>query len=128
MTNNIISEVTRLTGITYDQMCSASRKRSHVTARHGAMYLLVKHTEYTLSDIGKFLGGRDHSTVIHGVEKVQDWPPHDRMFDWVNQVRVPAKPKSTSNFGGSQFVKIDRDSKKRKKSIEEDYNLLEICG
>lgn len=130
MTNNIISEVTRLTGVTFDQMRSSSRKRSHVTARHGAFYLLVKHTNYTLVDIGKFFGGRDHSTVIHGVKKVEDWPPHDKSFDWLDKVRVAEIPKtkSTKSLPHSSRVKLERNAGKRSKSIIEDYNLLEICG
>ncbi|KKU91141.1 MAG: Chromosomal replication initiator protein DnaA [Microgenomates group bacterium GW2011_GWA1_48_10] len=35
------------------------------------MYLLKKHTHYTLDEIGSFIGGRDHTTVLHGIKKIE---------------------------------------------------------
>lgn len=39
-------------------------------ARQIAMYLLREHTDLSLSEIGSFFGRRDHSTVLHGHEKI----------------------------------------------------------
>ena len=36
------------------------------------MYLLREETESSLVDIGKALGGRDHTTVMYGCEKMND--------------------------------------------------------
>ena len=36
------------------------------------MYLCDAMTDSSLSEIGKFLGGKDHSTVIHGINKVKE--------------------------------------------------------
>ncbi|MGN0069828.1 MAG: chromosomal replication initiator protein DnaA [Prevotella sp.] len=50
---------------------SRSRKRDLVTARQVAMFLAQKYTKLTASRIGKLVGGRDHSTVIHSCAQVQ---------------------------------------------------------
>ncbi len=47
-----------------------SRERTIVHARHVAMYLLRSQTELSLQQIGRLLGNRDHTTVRHGVEKM----------------------------------------------------------
>ena len=36
------------------------------------MYLLREETDASLMDIGKLLGGRDHTTIIYGCEKISD--------------------------------------------------------
>jgi chromosomal replication initiator protein len=41
------------------------------------MYLMREETGLSLSEIGARLGGRDHSTVLHGHEKVAAQLPHD---------------------------------------------------
>ncbi len=47
------------------------RKREIVRPRHVAMYLLREETESSLVEIGRTLGGRDHTTVLHGIEKIE---------------------------------------------------------
>ncbi len=42
-----------------------------VRARQVAMYVLKKDLKLTFVEIGNILGGRDHTTVMHGVEKVE---------------------------------------------------------
>ena len=51
---------------------SKTRKQDIVMRRHFLMYIIRKTTPNTLAYIGKLLGGRDHSTVIHGIEKVEE--------------------------------------------------------
>lgn len=48
------------------------RKREIVLPRQVAMYLLREETDSSLSEIGAILGGRDHTTVIHGIEKIEN--------------------------------------------------------
>ena len=86
MQADIICEVTRLTGITRDEMSSQSRRREIIIARHGAMWLIKNKTKLTLRQIGKLFGDRDHSTVIHAIECVEDSPPFDQSFWWVADV------------------------------------------
>lgn len=51
---------------------SKSRNKDIVNARHMAWYLSKKLIDETFKDIAKYYGGRDHSSVIHGVNKVQE--------------------------------------------------------
>ena len=50
---------------------SRSRKRDYVMARQVSMYLAQKYTKMPASRIGKLVGGRDHSTVIHSCSQVE---------------------------------------------------------
>jgi chromosomal replication initiator protein len=54
------------------QIKGPKRDASLVKARQVAMYLLKHKLGLTLVEIGNILGGRDHTTVMHGVEKMED--------------------------------------------------------
>jgi len=43
-----------------------------VQPRQVAMYLIRQETDASLPEIGGLLGGRDHTTVIHGVERIKE--------------------------------------------------------
>ncbi len=57
-----------------------SRKREYVEARQISMYLAQKYTKMPASRIGKLLGGRDHSTVIHSCSKIEKRISVDKSF------------------------------------------------
>ena len=59
---------------------SRSRKRDYVVARQVSMYLAQKYTKMPASRIGKLVGGRDHSTVIHSCTQVENRLKIDKMF------------------------------------------------
>ena len=65
----IIAQVASYTGVTVQDIQGQSRKRKIVYPRHMVCYLAKKHTNLSYPQIGKLLGGRDHSTVIHGEYK-----------------------------------------------------------
>jgi chromosomal replication initiator protein len=50
---------------------SKSRKHELVVARQVSMYLAQKYTKMPASRIGKLVGNRDHSTVIHSCSQVE---------------------------------------------------------
>lgn len=50
---------------------SKNRSKEVTFARQVTMFLMKKVTDKSLRDIGIFLGGRDHSTVMHALDKVQ---------------------------------------------------------
>ncbi|MBI2913066.1 MAG: chromosomal replication initiator protein DnaA, partial [Chloroflexi bacterium] len=54
-----------------------SRARPLAEARHVAMYLLREDSQLALKQIGLLLGHRDHSTVIHGINKIAQALQHD---------------------------------------------------
>jgi len=57
-------------GFTVDAICGPSRTRPLVTARQVAMYLVRNLTDYSYPAIARVFGGRDHTTVIHAVDKI----------------------------------------------------------
>ena len=57
-------------GFSVDALCGPSRTRPLVTARQVAMYLVRNLTDYSYPAIARVFGGRDHTTVIHAVEKI----------------------------------------------------------
>jgi len=57
-------------GFTVDALCGPSRTRPLVTARQVAMYLVRNLTDYSYPAIARVFGGRDHTTVIHAVDKI----------------------------------------------------------
>ncbi len=63
--------------ITVDDLHSKRRTKTVVRPRHIAMYLAKTLTTRSLPDIGRRFGGRDHSTVIHAVNKIADQLPSD---------------------------------------------------
>ena len=51
---------------------SKNRSKDIARPRQIAMYLCKNMTDTPLDSIGALLGGRDHSTIIHGVQKISD--------------------------------------------------------
>lgn len=68
----IINEVALFYGVDVRALQGRGRSRNIVVPRQVAMYLLREETESSLVDIGKALGGRDHTTVMYGCEKMND--------------------------------------------------------
>ena len=67
-------------GISNDIFLSKTRKREIVQARQIAMYLSRSLTKTSLSSIGAQLGGKDHATVLHACNTVNDLMDTDRSF------------------------------------------------
>ncbi|MFQ6044366.1 MAG: chromosomal replication initiator protein DnaA, partial [Candidatus Poribacteria bacterium] len=60
---------------------SAKRVRSVVIPRQIAMYLCRQFTNMSLMDIGKSFGGKDHTTVLHAINKIEEAIRSDQEFD-----------------------------------------------
>ena len=82
---NIVKEIDSEVGIDYiqktvsdffnvdqDLLKAKTRKKEIVIARQVAMYFSKDYTNHSLKSIGYHFGGRDHSTVIHAVQSVND--------------------------------------------------------
>jgi chromosomal replication initiator protein len=67
---DIISIVASFFGITVDQIIEKNRARHVALPRQVAMYLLREETNISLPQIGRELGGRDHTTIMYGCDKV----------------------------------------------------------
>ena len=72
--------VARRWGVTAEQLRSKARIKTLVIPRQIAMYLARDLLQMQLIEIGHAFGGRDHSTVIHSVDKVQRQMSRDRGF------------------------------------------------
>jgi chromosomal replication initiator protein len=71
ITPQIILDATSASyGFSVEAICGPSRTRPLVTARQVAMYLTRELTDYSYPAIGRVFGKRDHTTVIHAVDKI----------------------------------------------------------
>lgn len=78
--NIIIDIVSKYLNISIDDIKSKNRKSEVTEARNICAFLLKNYTELTLSNIGKELGNRDHSTIINCIKKSKDLIETDNLF------------------------------------------------
>ncbi|MDD7530586.1 MAG: chromosomal replication initiator protein DnaA [Prevotellaceae bacterium] len=78
--DDILDKVCAYYQVTPAAVNSKSRKRDFVQARQVSMYLAQKYTKMPASRIGKFIGGRDHSTVLHSCSQVENRLQVDKDF------------------------------------------------
>lgn len=67
----IIEIVSDFYNITIEDILKQSRKKEYVNPRQIAMYIIRKELETSLPSIGELFGGRDHTTVIHAIDKIE---------------------------------------------------------
>ena len=84
-----IQEITaREFNIPGDLMRSKTRKKEIVQARQAAMYLSTEFTNLTLKGIGLHFGGRDHATVIHARETINErMKSNSRLAETINRLK-----------------------------------------
>lgn len=80
MVDDILETVCAHFNVTQTAVSSRSRRHEYVIARQVSMYLAQKYTKMPASRIGKLVGGRDHSTVIHSCSKVEQRLKVDKAF------------------------------------------------
>jgi chromosomal replication initiator protein len=78
--NKVQEVVARRWGVTPEGLRSKARIKTLTVPRQIAMYLARELLEMQLVEIGQAFGGRDHSTVIHSVDKVSRQMTRDRNF------------------------------------------------
>ncbi|WP_062205223.1 chromosomal replication initiator protein DnaA [Demequina salsinemoris] len=90
--SSIIGTTADYFGITMDELTGTSRSRVFVTARQIAMYLCRELTDLSLPKIGEHFGGKDHTTVMYSVKKVEDQIAQRRqMYNQVNEIHARVK-------------------------------------
>jgi chromosomal replication initiator protein len=67
----VLGAVTKHFGVSLSELRGRGRSKEIVLPRQVAMYILREETGTSLVEIGALLGGRDHSTVMHGIEKIE---------------------------------------------------------
>lgn len=97
VTQESLSDILRATGrkVTMDEiikkaceyyklrqsdMMSPNRTRTIARPRQMAMYLCKKYTTKSLPEIGRKFGGRDHTTILHGVRKIEELMAKDNQI------------------------------------------------
>ena len=78
----IQKKVARKFNIPLEDMLSSSRKKNIVLARQTAMYFIKTSLKKSLSDIGRLFGGKDHSTVMNGIKKIEKLKANSPDFKW----------------------------------------------
>jgi chromosomal replication initiator protein len=98
ITTTLILEVTsKKYGFELDELIGKSRRRPLVTARQVAMYVMRELTDLSYPAIAREFGGRDHTTVIHAVDKIGALMNERRqIYDQVTELITLLKNGSTT--------------------------------
>ncbi|MGV3757914.1 MAG: chromosomal replication initiator protein DnaA [Actinomycetota bacterium] len=88
ITPQVILEATsKMFGIPIEEIIGKKRQRPLVTARQVAMYVFRELTDLSYPAIAREFGGRDHTTVIHAVDKIGTQMQHQRsVYDQVTEL------------------------------------------
>lgn len=78
--DEIVRQVAAYYGISLDRVLGRERSRAVALPRQVAMFLLREEANISLPQIGENLGGRDHTTVMYGCEKINDLLERDDHF------------------------------------------------
>lgn len=69
---SIIDHVSRYYNITIDDIKSEKKRSEIISARRMAMYIIRETTDLSLPEIGKEMGGKNHTTVLYNIRKMED--------------------------------------------------------
>lgn len=67
----MVREMCDKLGVSYDAVCGSGRSRNLVFARQVMMVVLKSATQLSLAEIGNFVGGRDHATVLYAIKQIE---------------------------------------------------------
>jgi chromosomal replication initiator protein len=81
----ILSTVAGHYNLTEEQLTGRSRARAVSVPRQLCMYLIREETKASFPQIGEILGGRDHTTILHGCDKISNLIEADEQLrrDWL---------------------------------------------
>lgn len=68
----IIDAVANFYNVEMKDLLGKSRNADIVLPRQVAMYIIREQTDHSLVEIGQSLGGRDHTTIMHGLDKIEN--------------------------------------------------------
>jgi chromosomal replication initiator protein len=75
--DDVLRLVSEVYGVTVERLLSRDRSQQVALPRQVAMYLLHEEANISLPQIGEALGGRDHTTILYGCEKIADLVERD---------------------------------------------------
>ena len=86
--DSILRTVCEYYGVDMRAVQGRGRSRNIVGPRQVAMYLLREETDASLVDIGAMLGGRDHTTIMYGCDKIaEEITTDNRLKQEINSIR-----------------------------------------
>jgi chromosomal replication initiator protein len=89
---DILDATATMFGFSVEDLCGPSRRRPLVIARQIGMYVFRDLTDFSYPAIAREFGGRDHTTVIHAVEKIAGLMKERRqIYDQVTQLILSIK-------------------------------------
>jgi len=80
--SDIESAVATFFGITPANIHSSKKDRTVALARHFSMYLTRKHTKMSSSEVGRFMGNKNHATVLLACKRIEDLLKRDVEIYW----------------------------------------------
>lgn len=85
---HIISVCAKFFNIKTGDLCGKSRKKELVQARHITAYLLLNEINLPLEEVGRLLGGRDHTSIMHARDKIHtDLSTNSQTSKVINQIK-----------------------------------------
>lgn len=81
----IIDETAKYYNLTTDDLKGKSHAKNYVLARHISMFIIRQLTNLSLAEIGDIFGGKDHTTVLNAIRKIENQTKTD--MDMANTVR-----------------------------------------
>lgn len=86
--HQVINTIASVFKVSRDRLISKERSKDVALPRQVAMYILREDANFSLPQIGAELGGRDHTTVMYGCDKIADLlKKDDRLRNQTHQVR-----------------------------------------
>jgi chromosomal replication initiator protein len=93
----IMITVANYYGINLEGLTDKRRDKKTALARQVTMYLLREHNHCSLTEVGKMLGGRDHTTVLHGYEKIAaEMKVNPQLYNSIEEIRQRLRPPKTA--------------------------------
>jgi chromosomal replication initiator protein len=80
--SDIESAVATYFGITPANIHSSKKDRTVALARHFSMYLTRKHTKMSSSEVGRFMGNKNHATVLLGCKRIESLIERNAEIYW----------------------------------------------
>jgi chromosomal replication initiator protein len=80
--SDIESAVAAYFGTTPTRIHSSKKDRTVALARHFSMYLTRKHTKMSSSEVGRFMGGKNHATVLVACKKIEEQLKQNAELHW----------------------------------------------
>ncbi|MGH9280472.1 MAG: chromosomal replication initiator protein DnaA, partial [Acidimicrobiales bacterium] len=89
----ILDATSDMFGHSIEDLCGKSRSRPLVQARQVGMYVFRELTDFSYPAIGRVFGHRDHTTVMHAVEKIKELmkerrATYDQVTELIHRIRT----------------------------------------